>query len=215
MLAWRRSWAYIGGIEPSRRPDPYSEAVAMRIARSLAVAVGILLLAALMQACSSSESSNTPSGTVFQTVGFAQSSPNIDGTWRSTSTVTSSTCGVGVALLGGTQIVELAQSDTNLVVSVFGPCGTPIATGTGTISHQSGASLAFGRSVTVSDTCTLNVQTTQSGLVQRGVQNIGGSSKLTISGVGSCGGGFPCEVSARLLMERCPPASCTFQNCQP
>ena len=187
----------------------------MRIARSTRVRAAILLLAALAQACNSSENSNSPSGGTFQAVGFAQSSPNIEGTWRSTSTLTSSTCGAGVSFLGGTPIVELAQSDTHLVVSVFSPCGTPIATGSGTISHQGGASLAYEQSVVLSDSCTLNVRTTQSGLVQRGLQNIGGSSRIRITGVGSCGAGFPCQVTAGLLMERCPPASCTFQDCQP
>jgi hypothetical protein len=187
----------------------------MRISRSAAATIAVLLLVALMLACSNSDNSNTPSGTIFQGIGIAKSSPNIDGTWRSTSTVTSSTCGAGIPSLSGTQIVELAQSDTNLVVSVFSACGTQIATGSGTISHQGGVSLAYERSLIVSDTCTLSFQTTQSGLVQRGLQNIGGSSKLTVSGVGNCGGGFPCEVRAALLMERCPPASCTFQVCQP
>src|SRR5689334_9009958 len=115
----------------------------MRIARSAAVRAAVLLFAALAQACNSSESSNAPSGGTFQAVGFAQSSPNIEGTWRSTSTVTSSTCGTGVSFLGRMQVVELAQSDIHLVVSVFSPCGTPIASGNGTISHQGGASLAY------------------------------------------------------------------------
>jgi hypothetical protein len=187
----------------------------MRITRSLAVTIAVLLPAALMPACNSSESSNTPSGTVFQGTGFAKSSPNIEGTWRSTTTVTSSTCGTGIPSVGGTQIVELAQSDTDLAVSVFSVCGSQIATGNGTISHQGGASLAYEQTLVVSDTCTLNFQTTQSGLVQRGLQNIGGSSRVTVSGVGSCGRGFPCEVTGALLMERCPPATCTFQVCQP
>ena len=187
----------------------------MRITRSLAATIAILLPAVLMPACNNSQSSNTPSGTVFQGTGFAKSSPNIEGTWRSTSTVTSSTCGAGIPSFSGTQIVELTQSDTDLAVSVFSVCGTEMATGSGTISHQGGANLAHEQTLIVSDTCTLNFKTTQSGLVQRGLQNIGGSSKVTISGLGSCGRGFPCEVTGALLMERCPPASCTFQVCQP
>jgi len=177
--------------------------------------MAMLLPAALMLACNSSQSSNTPSGTVFQGVGFAKTSPNIEGTWRSTSTVNSSTCGAGIPSVSGTQIVELTQSDTDLAVSVFSVCGAQIATGSGTISHQGGASLAYEQNLIVSDTCTIKVQTTQSGLVRRGLQNIGGSSKVTVSGVGSCGRGFPCEVTAALLMEHCPPASCSFQVCQP
>jgi hypothetical protein len=85
----------------------------------------------------------------------------------------------------------------------------------GTISNQGGASLAVEQNIVLTDACTLNLQITQSGFVQTNLQNIGGSTKIIISGVGDCGDGLPCQLNGGFLVQRCPPVSCNFQSCQP
>ena len=182
---------------------------------SLAVAGVLLLVTALSQGCVDNDDDESSPGTNLLGFGYVQTSPNIEGTWLSTTTITSGTCGSGIASVVDRQVVNLAQSDTSLALNVFSLCGTPLATGAGTISHQSVVSLAFEQSIVLTEACTLNVQFTQSGLVQTNLQNIGGGTKIIISGAGDCGDGLPCQLNGGLLMERCPPASCTFQTCQP
>ena len=194
----------------------------MRYALSGA-AFSLLLLVILSLGCT--DSSNKLSGSTFDAAGSGRpgtttggsagpgEAPNVDGVWRASTTVTLSGCGSRVPSLAGTQVVDLSQSDTILNVNVFSACGTPIATGVGTINASS-VFLSFTQDLLVSPNCPLRIQTVQSGSVQNGGQNlISGTSRSTVSGMGNCGHGLPCEAKANLLMERCPPASCSFQDC--
>ena len=194
----------------------------MRYALSGTV-LSLLLLTILSLGCTDSD--HKLSGSTFDAVGIVHpgtnpggspgpgEAPNVDGVWRARTTVTFSSCGSRVPSLSGTQVVDLSQSDTTLNAIVFSPCGTTIATGVGTINGSS-VFLSFTQNLLVSPNCTLRIQTVQSGSVQNGGQSlISGTSRFTVSGMGNCGSGLPCEVKANLLMERCPPASCTFQNC--
>ena len=196
----------------------------MRYALPAAV-LSLLLLTILSLGCTDS-SDNEVSGTTFDVVGIGRpgtapgGSPgpgealNIDGVWRASTTVTSNGCGSRVPSLAGEQVIDLSQSDTILNATVFSACGAPIATGVGTINGST-VSLSFTQNLQVSPNCTLRIQTVQSGSVQNGGESlISGTSRSTVSGMGNCGSGLPCEVNANLLMERCPPASCTFQDCR-
>ena len=188
-----------------------------------AAALSLLLLTFLSLGCDDSD--NELSGSTFDAVGVMHpgtnpggspgpgETPNVDGVWRSTTTVTFSNCGSRVPPLVGTQVVDLSQSDAILNATVFSPCGAPIATGAGFIEGST-VSLSFTHTLLVSPNCTLRIQTVQSGSVQSGDQSlISGTSRFSVSGTGNCGSGVPCQVQANLLMERCPPASCTFNNC--
>jgi len=194
----------------------------MKVARSGA-ALLVLLLVIVSFGCPKSD--NQVSGSTFDGVGFIHpgtptgggtpppgESFSVDGVWRAGTTVTFSSCGSRVPTLAGTQVVDLSQSDSILDVNVFGPCGTPIATGVGTVIGQS-VSMNFTQSFFVSPNCTLRVQTIQSGSIVDNAQSISGTSRSTVTGMGNCGQGLPCEVRSDLLMARCPPASCSFQNC--
>jgi hypothetical protein len=194
----------------------------MRYALSGAV-LPLLLLTILSLGCA--DSNNKLSGSTFDGVGIVHpgtslggspgpgEAPNVDGVWRASTTVTSSSCGSRVPSLAGAQIVDLSQSDAILNAIVFSACGTTIATGVGAINGSS-VSLSFTQNLLVSPNCTLRIQTVQSGSVQNGGESlISGTSRSTVSGMGNCGSGLPCEVKANLLMERCPPASCTFHGC--
>ena len=185
-------------------------------------ALTLLLLTILSSGCANS--SNKVSGDTFDAVGFVHpgsvsggppspgETPNVDGVWRSTTTVTFSSCGSRVPSLAGAQVVNLSQSDAILDVNVFSACGTSIAAGVGSVTGSS-VSLNFTQNFHVSPNCTLRIQTVQSGSVESGEQTISGTSRSTVSGMGNCGTGLPCEVKANLLMQRCAPGSCTFQNC--
>jgi len=209
-------WSYIGGIAKLSLSHASFGGSALKLTRPGLAAAGVLLVvAALFQGCDDSDDDDSSSGSTFTGFGYVQTSPDIEGTWLSTTTITSSACGSGIPSFAVQQIVNLAQSDTSLTVDVFSLCGSPLSTGAGTISHQGGASLAFEQSIVLTDACTLNIQITQSGLVQTNLQNIGGSTKITITGVGDCDDDLPCELNGKLLMQRCPPATCTFQTCQP
>ncbi len=187
-----------------------------------AAGLSLLLLTILSLGCKDSD--NDLSGSTFDAVGIGHpgtapgggpvpgEAPNLDGVWRASTTVTSSSCGNRVPSLAGPQVVDLSQSDAILNATVFSACGAPIATGVGTINGST-VSLNFTQNLFVSPNCTLRIQTVQSGSVQSSGQSIiSGTSRSTVSGMGNCGSGLPCEVRANLLMERCPPASCTF-NC--
>jgi len=195
----------------------------MRYALSGA-AFSLTLLTLLSLGCAESNNDKV-SGSTFDAVGFAHpgtpgggqpgpgEGPNVDGVWRATTTVTFSSCGSRVPAQEGTQVVDISQSDAILNAHLFSACGTPIATGTGTINGST-VFLDFTQNIPLSPNCTLRIQTVQSGSVQNGGASlISGTSRFAISGMGSCGSGLPCEVKANLLMERCPPASCTIQGC--
>ena len=196
----------------------------MRYGLSAAVP-SLLLLTVLSLGCNDS-SDNEISGTTFDAVGVMHpgTSPggspgepgealNVDGVWRANTTVTSNGCGSRVPSLAGVQVEDLAQSDAILNATVFSACGAPIATGVGTINGST-VSLSFTQNLSVNPNCTLRIQTVQSGSVQSGDQSvISGTSRINVSGTGNCGNGLPCQVQANLLMERCPPASCTFAGC--
>ena len=195
----------------------------MRYALSAAV-LSLLLLTILSLGCNDS-SDNEVSGSTFGAVGIGRpgtgpgGSPgpgealNVDGVWRTSTTATSNDCGSRVPSLAEEQVVDLSQSDTILNTTVFSACGTPIATGVGTINGST-VSLSFTQNLLVSPNCALRIQTVQSGSVQSGDQSIiSGTSRITVSGTGNCGNGLPCQVQANLLMSRCPPASCTFHGC--
>jgi hypothetical protein len=194
----------------------------MRHALSGAV-LSLLLLTILTLGCANSD--DKVSGSTFDAVGVMHpgtgaggspgpgTAPNVDGTWRASNTVTFSSCDSRVPSLAGPRVVDLSQSDALLSATVFSPCGTTIATGEGAI-NGSIVSLNFTQNLFVSPNCTLRIQTVQSGSVQQGDASlISGVSRSTVSGMGKCGSGLPCEVRTNLLMERCPPASCTFQGC--
>jgi len=190
-----------------------------------AAALSLLLLTILSLGCKDSD--NEVSGTTFDAVGVVHpgTSPgggspgepgealNVDGVWRASTTVTSNDCGSRVPSLAGVQVEDLAQSDAILNATVFSACGAPIATGVGTINGTT-VSVSFTQDLPVTPNCTLRIQTVQSGSVQSGDQSvISGTSRINVSGTGNCGNGLPCQVQANLLMERCPPASCTFPGC--
>lgn len=194
----------------------------MRYALSGGV-LSLVLLTILPLGCA--DSSHKRSGSTFGAVGTmlpgtasgGSTQPgealDVDGVWRVSTTVTSSSCGSRVPSLAGAQVVDLSQSDTILNATMFSPCGSTIATGAGTINGSS-VFLSFTQNLLVTPNCTLRIQTVQSGSVQNGGQSlISGAGRSTVSGMGNCGSGLPCEVTTNLLMERCPPASCTFQNC--
>ncbi len=183
----------------------------------------VLLLGMLSHGCA--DTSNRTSGSTFDAVGFVHpgttnggssgpgTAPNVDGVWHATTTLTFSTCGARVPPQAGTQVVDLSQSEGILNANVFSVCGAAIATGMGSIDGSS-VFLDFTRDLVVSGNCTLRIQTVQSGSVQNGGESlISGASRTTVSAMGNCGPGLPCEVRANLLMERCPPASCTSPNC--
>jgi hypothetical protein len=189
-----------------------------------AAALAFLLLATTSLGCVDSHNDEV-SGSTFDAVGVVRpgpspggspgpgETPNVDGSWLNSITITFNSCGSRVPPLGGTQVVDLSQSDAVLDAHVFSACGTPIATGVGSI-HGSSLSLSFTREVEVTPNCTLRIQTVQSGSLQNGGDSlISGANRSTVFGMGNCGSGLPCEVRANLLMERCPPASCTSQNC--
>ena len=182
-----------------------------------------LLLTILSLGCV--DSNNKLSGSTFDAGGSVNpgpttggspqpgEAPNVDGVWRASTTVTFNSCSSRVPSLEGTQVVDVSQSDAILTVNVFSACGTPIATGVGSINGSS-VFLSFTQDLLATPNCTLRIQTVQSGSVQNGGQIvISGASRSTVSGMGNCGSGLPCEMKANLLMERCPPASCTSQNC--
>ena len=194
----------------------------MRYAHFGAV-LSLLSLTILSLGCT--DSNNELSGSTFDAVGVmhpgsttggspgAGEAPNVDGVWRASTTVTFNSCGSRVPSLAGVQVVNLSQSETILDATVFSPCGATVATGVGSINGSS-VFLNFTQDLLVSPNCTLRIQTVQSGSVQNGGESlISGTSRFAVSGMGNCGSGLPCEVRANLLMERCPPASCTFQNC--
>jgi hypothetical protein len=194
----------------------------MRYALSGAL-LSLLLLTFLSLGCDDSD--NKLSGSTFDAVGVMHpgtapggstppgETPNVDGVWRANTTVTFSSCGSRVPPLAGPQIVDLSQSDTILNATLFSACGIPIATGVGDVNGSS-VSLSFTQNLLVSPNCTLRIQTVQSGSIQSGDQSvISGTSRSSVSGMGNCGSGLPCQVQANLMMERCPPASCTFQGC--
>jgi hypothetical protein len=189
-----------------------------------AAALALLLPAISLLGCADSHNDEV-SGSTFDAVGFAHpgtppggppgpgEAHTVDGTWRTSLDITFNSCGSRVPPLGGTQVVDISQSDAVLQAHLFSACGTPIATGAGSL-NGSNVFLNFTRQVLVTPNCTLRIQTVESGTLQNGGENvISGTSRSTVSGMGSCGSGLPCEVRANLLMERCPPASCTSQNC--
>ncbi len=185
----------------------------------------LLLLTVLSLGCADTDKKDV-SGTTFDAVGAMHPVPgtgggtppsggaaNVDGVWRSSTTVTSNSCGNRVPSLGDPRVVDLSQSDAILNVHVFSACGLPIATGTGLVTG-SNVDLNFVQDLFVTPNCSLRIQVTQSGSFEGGGQPvISGTSRSTVSAVGNCGAGLPCEVRANFLMERCPPASCTFHNC--
>jgi hypothetical protein len=181
------------------------------------------LLALLSLDCA--DTSNRKSLSTYDAVGFVHpgttsggssgpgQTPNVDGVWRASTTLTFSSCGARVPPQTGTRVVDLSQSDLVLNANLFSECGAAIATGTGSVNGSS-VFLSFIQDLRVSPNCTLRIQTVQSGSVQNGGESlISGASRTTVSAMGNCGPGLPCEVRANLLMERCPPASCTSQNC--
>jgi hypothetical protein len=195
----------------------------MRYALSAAV-LSLLFLTILSLGCNDSDD-NEVSGTTFDAVGIGRpgtppgGSPgpgealNIDGVWRASTTITSNGCGSRVPSLAGEQVIDISQSDTILNATVFSPCGATLTTGVGTI-NGSAVSLNFTHNILVSPNCTLRIQTIQSGSVENANLNvISGTTRFTVSGTGNCGSGLPCQATANLLMQRCPPASCTFQGC--
>lgn len=191
-------------------------------------ASSLLLLTILSIGCADTDK-NDVSGTTFDAVGAMHPAPgsggggggnpppdgtaNVDGVWRTTTTLTFNSCGSRVPSLADPRIVDFAQSDAILNAHVFSACGLPIATGTGLVTG-SNVSLDFTQDLFVSPNCTLRIQVVQSGSLQFDSQPIiSGTSRSTLTGIGNCGAGLPCEVRQDLLMERCPPASCTFNNC--
>ena len=197
----------------------------MRYALSGA-ASSLLLLTVLSIGCADTDKKEV-SGTTFDGVGAMLPRPgggggapppgggtaNVDGVWRTSTTLTFSDCGSRVPSLADPRVVDLSQSDVILDAHVFSACGLPIATGSGLVTG-SNVSLNFTQEIFVTPNCTLRVQVVQSGSFEGGGSPvISGTSRSTVSGIGNCGAGLPCEVRADLLMERCPPASCTFHNC--
>lgn len=183
----------------------------------------LLLLALVSLGCSSTHSntmSDTTGGSGGDTGGGetpppTDTPPNVDGVWRSSTTVTSSNCGSRVPSLSDPRVVNLTQSDTILSAQVFTACGDPIATGSGAMTG-SDVSLEFTQELRVSGKCSLRIEVIQTGTLQDGAQPaINGTSRSSLSALGNCGDdfGLPCEVQENLQMERCPPASCTFPGC--
>ena len=195
----------------------------MRHAHSGAVS-SLLLLTLLSLGCADTDKKEV-SGSTFDAVGQVlpgrggggtpptDGTANVDGVWRTSTTVTFSDCGSRVPSLGDPRVVDLSQSDAILNAHVFSACGLPIATGSGLVTG-SNVSLNFTEEIFVTPNCTLRIQVVQSGSFQGGGSpGITGTSRSTVSGIGNCGAGLPCEVRENFLMERCPPASCTFPNC--
>lgn len=189
-------------------------------------ALPLLALTILSLGCPHADD-NELSGTAFGGVGRTLPPPapggtpppspggeaNVDGVWRASTTVTFSSCGSRVPSQAEPRIIDISQSDGILNAQAFDACGdASIASGTGTINGST-VSLSFTQDFVVSPNCTLRIHTVQSGSLFNSQSVISGTTRAMISGMGNCGSGLPCEVKADLLMERCPPASCTSSNC--
>jgi len=177
---------------------------------------GLLVLVCLGCVGKNDEQAFEPlSGSGIPGSGIVRTTPQIEGAWHSTTTLTGNTCGSGILAPGDEQILEIIQSDTSLSLTIFSPCGTLLATGNGTVSLQDVMTLNYDRSIVVTDTCRLRLRTTRVAAVRTDLERVGGNVTLNVSGIGDCGPGLPCQISGTFLAEKCPPVDCAFRTCQP
>ena len=139
--------------------------------------------------------------------------PQIEGEWHSGATVITDGCGTSIFPLANETIIRVTQADAALSLEVFSACGTPLSEGSGTIDTSGVATLTYDETIVVNTTCTLKLHHALTGTVNSSRNQVSGDQTITISALGDCGSGLPCQISEGFLAQKCPPASCAFRIC--
>jgi hypothetical protein len=134
--------------------------------------------------------------TAFPTMG-----PVDTGEWHVTSTTFTDTCHLGSAVqpFQGYYAIHL-MDDSASVISFC--CEIPVQPGT-----RHGSAVLFQRLWTIksSDTCSWNITEVDLGTLDP--FGFSGTSSLSVSAVGDCGPGFPCEIDADFTGDHCPTST--------
>jgi hypothetical protein len=150
-------------------------------------------------------------------VGFSDTLPKIDGTWRFVDTQTANGCGSISALVADATAVQIAQAHTELQIETLNVCGNRIAIMEGALTPANVISASSRRTVFLTDTCSLEFKVSLAGTANDLGNHIEGSASLKITPVDGplvdCGPGYPCQIDSTFVADRCPPADCTFQSC--
>jgi len=121
------------------------------------------------------------------------------GTWSVTSTTTTDTCNLGLevrpingpfAIQGGAVSFTIAPA-----------CCTNSPLGIGTLDG-SAFTIETRRQLPASATCTWQIDEADAGTTDE--LGFSGSGDLTVTALGDCGPGFPCEVRGGISAVRCP-----------
>jgi hypothetical protein len=143
---------------------------------------------------------------------FPTTGPVDTGEWHVTSTASAGTCNLGSAVqpFQGYYAINL-MGDSMSVISFC--CEIPVQPGT-----RDGSVVTFQRlwTVTSSPTCSLNVTEVDLGTLDP--LGFSGSSSLSVTAVGDCGPGFPCQILGDFRGDHCPTATgcgvvCTASLC--
>lgn len=150
-------------------------------------------------------------------VGVVTNVPSVGGTWLLENTITSNTCSSIDPQVAGSLVLKLSQSDTTLQLELFDSCGALLAVGDGTVTPGALLQTTASASIDLSDACTADVDVALDGTVDAAQDQAEGSVTIDFAPGGTwgpdCDDTFPCRIEATFLAGRCPPADCSFADC--
>ncbi len=125
------------------------------------------------------------------------------GEWHVTSTTSTDTCnpGSGVQPIQGYFSIQMNGAS----FAMGGVCCPNPIWGTGTTDGTI-VMIQSNRTVISSSTCSWQIDEVDAGTVD--AVGFSGGASLTVSAVGDCGPGFPCQIHGTFTAERCPSTGC-------
>ncbi len=131
------------------------------------------------------------------------------GDWHVTTSTSIDTCnlGQGVGLIGGHYTI---QGSAAAFAVAYVPCPCPVPPwGTGT-TDGAVVIMQSNRTVVSSSTCSWKIDEADAGTID--ASGFSGGANLSVSAVGDCGTGFPCQIHGSFEAEQCPSTGCVM-NC--
>ena len=161
----------------------------------------------------SKDPSNLPSSGSRVGGGTVEATPDIEGIWTAATFIHEDDCGIDILALGGKVFFDLVQFDTVFDLEIRNSCGSLISDGAGTVNTSSMITILYEETAVLSETCVVRLVHRLFGTVNRNQDEMSGSEVISVFAQGDCSTGTSCEVRGGFLAEKCPPATCEFDNC--
>jgi len=158
-----------------------------------------LVVASLLSLLAVSACNNNGPGRV----GVVPSMDNpLSGDWNVRSTISADGCnlGPGVGPISGSFVIS-GHGPSFVIGSVC--CGIPLGTGN---TEGSVVTIQSDRTVISSAACSWRIDELDAGTVDE--LGFSGGASLTVTAVGDCGPGFPCQIHGDFSATRCPDVGC-------